>query len=153
VYERKKEVRIAKAKARRREALARSAPKALNPYASDESAEESEGPASSGAEEAGGEEELDDEAWAKAVQSGKISKGERLVPLDHSTIKYPAFRKARVSFSAFVLKPELFVRLSYFLDVAHLNILIGSFRLMRAIRATRGKGLNPWPLAMRAAAD
>lgn len=53
-------------------------------------AEASDGEAAEAAE---AEEEMDDEAWAKAVQSGNLSKGERLVPVDHSTIAYPSFRK------------------------------------------------------------
>lgn len=88
--------RLAKARERRANAIARAAPKALNPYGSDDSgAEEAEDEADESDVEAGGAEEpeLDDAAWAKAVQTGKISKGERLVPIDHSTIDYPAFRK------------------------------------------------------------
>jgi hypothetical protein len=39
------------------------------------------------------EKELEDSEWAKAVQSGRISKGEKLVPVDHSKVSYPPFRK------------------------------------------------------------
>ena len=31
------------------------------------------------------------------MQAGRISKGEKLVPVDHSTITYPPFRKVRPS--------------------------------------------------------
>ena len=95
-YERKRTKRLEKAQERRKKAIERAAPKALNPYASDSDgeaaaeAEESDGEAEEAVEE---EEELDDEAWAKAVQSGNLSKGERLVPVDHSTMPYPSFRK------------------------------------------------------------
>jgi hypothetical protein len=88
--------RIAKARTRRRTALDKAAPKALNPYGSDDSdAESDDAAASDGSEEGGEVEELDDEEWAKGVQSGKTSKGERLAPVDHSTIEYRPFRKAR----------------------------------------------------------
>ena len=33
------------------------------------------------------------QAWAKAVQAGKLSKGDRLVPADHSKIDYLTFRR------------------------------------------------------------
>lgn len=33
------------------------------------------------------------QAWAKAVQAGKLSKGDRLVPVDHSKINYLPFRR------------------------------------------------------------
>jgi hypothetical protein len=89
--------RIARARARRKAALDKAAPKSLNPYASDDSDFESEPIAGSDDEIRGGEEaaELDDEDWAKAVQAGKVSKGERLLPIDHSAIKYRPFRKVR----------------------------------------------------------
>lgn len=45
-------------------------------------------------EEAPAEEaELDDETWAKNVKAGKLSKGERLAVVDHSTMEYPPFRR------------------------------------------------------------
>ena len=33
------------------------------------------------------------QAWAKAVQAGRLSKGDRLVPVDHSKITYQPFRR------------------------------------------------------------
>ncbi|GIL79866.1 hypothetical protein Vretifemale_9037 [Volvox reticuliferus] len=36
---------------------------------------------------------MDDAEWARLVTSGKLSKGEKLVAVDHSTINYPPFRK------------------------------------------------------------
>lgn len=45
-------------------------------------------------EEASEEEaELDDETWAKNVTAGKLSKGEKLAAVDHSTMDYPQFRR------------------------------------------------------------
>lgn len=35
----------------------------------------------------------DDEEWARLVTSGKLSKGDKLAPVDHSTMNYPPFRK------------------------------------------------------------
>jgi hypothetical protein len=105
---RKRQARLAKSRARRASAISRAAPTALNPYGSDESgADEAEGDGSSESDVVAGgaeEEELDDDAWAKAVQSGKISKGERLVPIDHSTIDYHSFRK--VCIEGFCLAPN-----------------------------------------------
>lgn len=37
--------------------------------------------------------EEDDAAWAKAVTAGKLSKGDKLSAVDHSTIEYPPFRR------------------------------------------------------------
>jgi hypothetical protein len=31
--------------------------------------------------------------WARLVTSGKLSKGEKLIAVDHATINYPPFRK------------------------------------------------------------
>ena len=39
------------------------------------------------------EEEQDDATWAKNVTAGKLSKGEKLMAVDHSTINYPPFRR------------------------------------------------------------
>ncbi|KAG2501579.1 hypothetical protein HYH03_000084 [Edaphochlamys debaryana] len=39
------------------------------------------------------EAEMDDAEWARLVTSGKLSKGDRLVAVDHSTITYLPFRK------------------------------------------------------------
>jgi hypothetical protein len=97
----KRQKRLAKSRARRANAISRAAPKALNPYGSDDSGAADTGDDDTESDVAAGgaeEEELDDDAWAKAVQTGKISKGERLVPIDHSTIEYPSFRKARLLF-------------------------------------------------------
>ncbi len=33
------------------------------------------------------------QAWARNVQAGKLSKGDRLGPADHSKIDYPPFRR------------------------------------------------------------
>ena len=33
------------------------------------------------------------QAWAKAVQAGRLSKGDKLVPADHSKIIYQPFRR------------------------------------------------------------
>lgn len=41
----------------------------------------------------GGEKDEDDAAWAKAVTAGKMSKGDKLAAVDHSTIEYPPFRR------------------------------------------------------------
>lgn len=49
------------------------------------------------------EKELEDSEWAKAVQSGRISKGEKLVPVDHSQFNYPPFRKVLPSFIPCIL--------------------------------------------------
>lgn len=57
------------------------------------------------------EAELDDEAWAKAVQSGNLSKGERLVPVDHSAVSYPPFRKVRTRRTAFVHSSSVMLRM------------------------------------------
>ena len=100
---------IDKARARRRVALDKAAPKSLNPYASDDSDAASDGGAGSDGGDGGNEEaELDDEAWAKGVQSGKTSKGERLTLVDHSTIEYRPFRKVRPR----ALQQEICVALS-----------------------------------------
>ena len=46
------------------------------------------------ADEAGARSEEDDDIeWAKKVQAGKLSKGDRLGVADHSTINYPPFRR------------------------------------------------------------
>lgn len=37
--------------------------------------------------------EEDDATWAKNVTAGKLSKGEKLMAVDHSTIDYPPFRR------------------------------------------------------------
>jgi len=107
-YDKKRAKRLGKAQERRKKAIERAAPKALNPYASDSDddaapAAAPDAAAASDDEAAAAEEveeELDDEAWAKAVQSGNLSKGERLVPVDHTRISYPAFRKVRPSRTA-----------------------------------------------------
>ena len=39
------------------------------------------------------EEEQDDATWAKNVTAGKLSKGEKLMAVDHSTIDYAPFRR------------------------------------------------------------
>jgi hypothetical protein len=96
-YMSKKQRRIQRAKLRRKAALDKAAPKALNPYASDDSNNESGDVGSQDEGEEEEQEEMDDEQWAKAVQSGKISKGERLAPVDHSSIEYHPFRKVRCS--------------------------------------------------------
>lgn len=44
-------------------------------------------------EEPSEEEEQDDATWAKNVTAGKLSKGEKLMAVDHSTIDYPSFRR------------------------------------------------------------
>jgi hypothetical protein len=45
-------------------------------------------------EGSGGEEvEEDDATWAKNVTAGKLSKGDKLMAADHSTIEYPHFRR------------------------------------------------------------
>lgn len=44
-------------------------------------------------EEPSEEEEQDDATWAKNVTAGKLSKGEKLMAVDHSTINYPPFRR------------------------------------------------------------
>jgi hypothetical protein len=88
---------MARAKARRKEAIERSAPQVANMYGSDESqssSSSSEGEDKDREIEVGeDEEDLDDAAWAKLVQAGKLSKGERLAAVDHSSIGYPPFRK------------------------------------------------------------
>ena len=35
----------------------------------------------------------DDAAWAKAVTSGKLSKGDKLAAVDHAAVEYPPFRR------------------------------------------------------------
>jgi len=39
------------------------------------------------------DDEEDDEEWFRRLQAGRLSKGERLAPVDHSTIEYESFRK------------------------------------------------------------
>ena len=112
----KAERRQARAKARRRAALERAAPNSLNPYASDDSdagepdnnatngaaAEAEDSEAKQASDELPADEEakeLNDEEWAKQVQAGRVTKGEKLAPVDHSAIDYPAFRKVIVFFS------------------------------------------------------
>ncbi|KAF8072380.1 RH42 [Scenedesmus sp. PABB004] len=58
-------------------------------YSSDESSDERDSD-DSGEEEA----ELDDAAWAKAVTAGKLSKGDKLLAVDHAAVTYPPFRRA-----------------------------------------------------------
>ncbi|KAK2077954.1 hypothetical protein QBZ16_003822 [Prototheca wickerhamii] len=48
----------------------------------------------------------DDEAWMRRLQQGRLSKGDRLVAVDHSTIDYPPFRRN------FYREPESLARLS-----------------------------------------
>lgn len=40
-----------------------------------------------------GAEEIDDEEWARRVRAGKLSKGDKMGVVDHSTISYPPFRR------------------------------------------------------------
>jgi len=42
----------------------------------------------------GAESEEDDATWAKNVTAGKLSKGEKLLAVDHSQISYPSFRRS-----------------------------------------------------------
>jgi len=44
-------------------------------------------------DENGGEEEMDDAEWARRVQAGKLSKGDKLGFVDHSKVSYPPFRR------------------------------------------------------------
>eukprot|EP00890_Picochlorum_soloecismus_P004137 jgi/Picsp_1/4724/NSC_02093-R1_dead-box atp-dependent rna helicase 42-like len=44
-------------------------------------------------DENGGEEEMDDAEWARRVQAGKLSKGDKLGVIDHSKVSYPTFRR------------------------------------------------------------
>lgn len=38
-------------------------------------------------------EEIDDEEWARRVRAGKLSKGDKMGVVDHSTMSYPPFRR------------------------------------------------------------
>ena len=44
-------------------------------------------------DENAGEEEMDDAEWARRVQAGKLSKGDKLGVVDHSKVSYPPFRR------------------------------------------------------------
>jgi hypothetical protein len=74
-------------------------------YGSDESSSSSSGSEADDRDIEVGEdkEDLDDEAWAKLVQAGKLSKGERLATIVHSSIDYPPFRKVRCQFDLLAL--------------------------------------------------
>ena len=102
----KLKVRFQQAQTARKKALERSIGDVLNPYGSDSSASDSEdeqvkekekGKEGGGSDDDADNEvkEMNDEEWTKAVNTGKLSKSDRLVPADHSTIDYKPFRKVR----------------------------------------------------------
>lgn len=62
-------------------------------FASDSSSDERDRSDDEDLDQLNGASEDDDEAWAKKVQAGRLTKGDKLGIADHSSIQYPPFRR------------------------------------------------------------